>query len=121
MDIVTKRIYEKPEPGDGLRVLADRLWPRGISKDEAEIDLWLKEAAPSRELRKWFNHEPEKWKGFQERYARELREDTEALAELRKAAHGRSKITLLYAAKDHELNNAQVLKSFLEAQGYFKN
>ena len=119
MEIATKRVYEEAAPDDGLRVLVDRLWPRGVSKEAAHLDLWLKEAAPSPELRKWFNHEPDKWPDFQKKYAEELLADSNALSALQKAAHGRSKVTLLYAAKDHQLNNAEVLKHFLESQGYF--
>lgn len=74
-----KRVYEEPSPEDGFRVLVERLWPRGVSKERAELDLWLKDVAPSPELRKWFSHDPAKWKEFQERYAAELKEDKEAL------------------------------------------
>lgn len=113
MHIKLKRAYEPPEPEDGFRILVDRLWPRGVSKDSACIDLWLKEVAPSTELRKWFGHDPSKWKPFRTRYFRELDEQTEILAEL--LEHVRNgPVTLIYAAKDEEHNDAVALKEYLE-------
>ena len=107
-----KRVYDPPAPGDGKRILVDRLWPRGISKDEARVAEWLKEIAPSNELRKWFAHDPEKWAEFRRRYREELRSHEEVLGRLR--AEGKnSTITLLFAAKDSEHNNAVVLKELL--------
>lgn len=106
-----KRIYEKPSRADGTRVLVDRLWPRGVSKAAARIDAWLKDVAPSDALRKWFGHEPEKWPAFRKRYAAELRGNP-AVAELRRIVR-RGGVTLLYAAKDEERNNAVVLAAFL--------
>ncbi len=114
--IKTKRVYDEVEKDDGIRVLVDRLWPRGIKKEEVKIDLWLKEVAPSIELRKWFSHEPSRWKEFCKRYKEELRMDEEkkiALSELTKIAT-RKKLTLIYSAKDKEHNNAVVLKKLLE-------
>ncbi len=108
-----KRIYDAPAPDDGRRVLVDRLWPRGIAKNEARLDDWLKEIAPSDALRKWFGHDPAKWEEFRERYRSELRSRQEQLAELRTAAN-RGAVTLLYAAKDAEHNNAVVLKELLD-------
>jgi len=111
MSIAIKRIYDTPESGDGTRVLVDRLWPRGIAKDKAKIDLWLKDVAPSNALRKWFGHDPEKWPEFQRRYQKELNDNT-AFAEL-KTLCGQRKVTLLYAAKDQQHNNAVALHALL--------
>lgn len=112
MDIRVKRVYEAPSPGDGTRVLVDRLWPRGLTKEKAAVDVWLKELAPSTELRKWFNHEPEKWDTFQERYRKELKqrpEGWEQLSEL--VANG--PVTLLFGSKEERFNDAVALKAFL--------
>lgn len=110
--ILVKRVYDVPEASDGVRVLVDRLWPRGLSKASAQIDLWLKEIAPSDALRKWFNHEPEKWGRFKEDYFKELIEKKDAVLLLkRKAEH--ETVSLLYAAKDAERNNAVALREFL--------
>lgn len=110
-----KRIYEPKEPRDGYRVLVDRLWPRGLKKDEAAFDLWDKDIAPSSELRKWYGHRPELWSEFQRRYRQELAEPdaAAALAELRKIAAKRS-VTLLTATKDVAESHATVLKSLLQ-------
>ncbi|WP_298438815.1 DUF488 family protein [Geobacter sp.] len=108
-----KRIYDPPAPEDGTRVLVDRLWPRGIAKDEARIDEWLKEIAPSDELRKWFGHDPARWEEFRERYRRELEAKGEPLERLRALA-GKGTVTLLFAARDEEHNNAVVLKEILD-------
>lgn len=105
-----KRIYEPPAKDDGLRVLVDRLWPRGVKKDK--IDVWLKEIAPSPELRKWFHHEPRKFADFSKAYRAELAKNS-AVDELRKLARKHKTITLLYAAKDTENNHAAVLKRTL--------
>ena len=113
MQIRLKRAYEEPESQDGFRVLVDRLWPRGLSKEGAGIDLWLKEIAPSDGLRKWFGHDPAKWEEFRKRYFAELEEREESVEELRKKA-GNDLLTLLFGAKDEEHNNAVVLKEFLE-------
>jgi len=112
MAIKTKRIYEEHSDADGYRVLVDRLWPRGIKKENAHIDLWLKEVAPSNELRKWFAHDPEKWKQFQAKYKAELK-DSPALVELKSAIRANKTLTLLYGAKDEEHNQAVALKEFL--------
>ena len=111
-NVKTKRIYDPPEASDGSRVLVDRIWPRGISKDEAKLDLWLKEAAPSTDLRKWFGHDPERWEEFRRRYHAELRDNDESLAALRKLIEDGS-VTLLYGARDEAHNNAVALKEFL--------
>jgi len=105
-----KRVYEKPASTDGMRVLVDRLWPRGLKKTDAKIDLWMKEVAPSAELRKWFGHEPERFAEFKRRYKKELSKD--AFAELRKLGCGKT-VTLLYGAKDLEMNQAAVLFALL--------
>jgi uncharacterized protein YeaO (DUF488 family) len=111
--IRVKRVYEKPSPKDGLRVLVDRLWPRGLTEERAALQLWLKDVAPSTELRKWFGHDPAKWKQFQVRYRKELREkkDTLDLLQEKSAEHT---VTLLYGARDEEHNEAVVLKGVLE-------
>ena len=119
MRIEVKRIYEKPEKTDGFRVLVDRLWPRGLSKEKADIDLWLKEISTSTELRKWFGHDPDKWKGFQTRYRAELRKNRDAVSQLQKIAHQRN-VTLLYGARDQEHNEALVLQKFLASHGTAK-
>ncbi|MCC6981642.1 MAG: DUF488 domain-containing protein [Bauldia sp.] len=110
--IQTKRIYEPAAPGDGARVLVDRIWPRGIRREEAKLDLWLKDAAPSTELRKWFGHEPEKWAEFRKRYARELDAKPETLSALDPLL-AEGPVTLLFAAKDVERNNAEALRAYL--------
>src|SRR5262245_14464758 len=107
-----KRVYDKPSRGDGFRVLVERLWPRGLSKERAAVDLWLKDVAPSTELREWFSHDPAKWQEFQKRYRQELRGRKDAVNLLkRKSKEGR--VTLLYAARDEEHNSALALKSYL--------
>ena len=111
--IKLKRIYEEPAPDDGARVLVDRLWPRGVSKERARLDAWMKEIAPSTELRKWFAHDPEKWKDFQQKYRRELREHEDLLDGLRGLERERGTLTLLYGAKDERRNEAVVLMRLL--------
>lgn len=108
-----KRAYEPPLPADGARYLIDRLWPRGVSKERLALAGWLKDLAPSTELRRWFGHQPERWSTFQERYRSELAMQEEALAPLLAAAR-RGPITLVYAAKDETHNGALVLKALLE-------
>lgn len=109
-----KRAYDKPEDGDGQRILVDRLWPRGLSKDRAHIDHWAREVAPSDALRRWFGHDPEKWGEFQRRYREELRANGEVVAALRDRVGGR-RATLVYAAHDTQHNNAVALRDFLTA------
>ena len=109
-----KRIYEKPAQEDGWRVLVDRLWPRGMKKEAARIDAWMKEVAPSDALRKWFGHVPEKWSEFQRRYQSELSKKKEMIAELKKMEKQHGTLTLLYGAKDEEHNQAVALASFLK-------
>ncbi len=108
-----KRIYDPPGSQDGYRILIDRLWPRGISKDKARIDEWRKDLAPSDRLRKWFNHEPEKWEAFRRRYHEELRPKTKEVKDLAQKQRPKT-ITLLYGARDEKHNNAVALKELLE-------
>lgn len=110
-----KRIYLPPEPGDGSRFLVDRLWPRGVKKEKAELSGWVREAAPSGALRQWFGHDPAKWGEFQKRYRRELVSNALSLKPLLEAAR-KGKTTLLFAAKDERHNNAVVLRGWLEAK-----
>lgn len=107
-----KRVYDPSGPDDGRRVLVDRLWPRGLTKDAARLDEWLKEIAPSDDLRKWFGHDPARWDDFRKRYREELKSSGEFLERLRIEAE-QGTVTLLYGAKDTELNNAVVLKELL--------
>ena len=116
MRIGLKRAYEAPGREDGLRILVDRLWPRGLGKDQAGIDLWLKEIAPSNELRKWYGHEPEKWEEFCRRYFVELDARPEVVDQLRKQIRT-DPCTLVFAARDTEHNNAVALKEYLERTG----
>ena len=113
--ICIKRVYEEPSEDDGLRILVDRLWPRGLSKTKAKIDRWEKDLAPTTELRRWFGHDPAKWEEFEERYRAELEGKGEALARLRREANDGT-VTLLYAAKDEEHNNAVALKQYIEEE-----
>jgi uncharacterized protein YeaO (DUF488 family) len=108
-----KRAYEPASPTDGFRVLVDRIWPRGVSKEHAALDLWLKDIAPSTELRKWFDHDPGKWADFKKRYTRELTKLDEPV-QLLKQKGKRGTVTLVYGARDEEHNQALVLKAYLE-------
>jgi uncharacterized protein YeaO (DUF488 family) len=108
-----KRVYEAPADVDGLRVLVDRVWPRGLSKEKARIDHWLKDAGPSTALRKWFGHDPERWREFRRRYRAELAKHPDALDALRSLIRGR-RATLLYGARDEAHNQAVVLAELLE-------
>ncbi len=111
--IRTKRAYDPPSKSDGKRILIDRLWPRGIKKEDAKIDEWIRDAAPSTELRKWFSHDPAKWNECRSRYKDELKERADLLQRLRKESR-KGTITLVFAAKDSEHANAVVLKEVLE-------
>lgn len=113
--IFCKRIYEAPQPDDGYRVLVDRTWPRGIRKEDLALDDWRKDLAPSTELRNWFGHDPQRWAGFYQRYHAELKEQEEAVQSLLRQCAGRP-LTLLYAARDAEHNNAVALKAYLESR-----
>ena len=112
MKVALKRVYEPPSDADGARILVDRLWPRGLSKEKARVDLWLKEIAPTTELRQWFGHDPAKWDEFQRRYRAELKANDAAMSEL-KAALVSGPATLVYGAKDEAHNDAVVLAEYL--------
>ena len=112
MKLKLKRAYDEPSESDGLRILVDRLWPRGLTKEKARVDLWLKEIAPTTELRTWFGHDPARWPEFQERYRRELKANDEQVQLLKHELNKRS-VTLVYGAKDEEHNAALVLKEFV--------
>jgi uncharacterized protein YeaO (DUF488 family) len=112
MDVCLKRVYDPAEPTDGHRVLIDRLWPRGVSRDRAQLDDWVKELAPSKELRQWFGHEPERFDEFRLRYIQELRDQRPRLTSLRRRAR-EGRLTLVYAAHDAEHNDAVVLAEVL--------
>ncbi|WEV74585.1 DUF488 domain-containing protein [Bifidobacterium sp. ESL0798] len=115
MTIALKRVYEAAEDSDGYRVLVDRLWPRGISKVNAKLDLWLKEISPTTQLRKWFGHDPAKFDEFADKYRKELDGNTEVVDKLVSICREQPKVTLLYGAKDPERNQTVVLKDYLEA------
>lgn len=106
-----KRVYEQAEREDGMRILVDRLWPRGLTKEKAHVDLWLKDIAPSAELRKWFGHEPAKWDEFRGRYLQELKNNEKQTSILKEQLETKT-VTLLFASKDEEHNEAVVLKEF---------
>ena len=112
MTIAVKRVYEPAAESDGFRVLVDRLWPRGISKEKAKLDLWLPDIGPSTKLRQWFNHDPARWKEFRRRYHAELKEKRELVGEL-KAQAKKGSVTLLYSAKDEAHNQAVALRNHL--------
>jgi len=109
-----KRAYDEPSRQDGLRILVERLWPRGVSKEDAAVDLWLKDLAPSTELRKWFGHDPDKWNEFRKRYQSELKERGDLLT-LLKHRTTEGNVTFVYASRDEEHNSAVALKEYLEA------
>lgn len=111
-DVKLKRAYEPPSADDGARVLVDRLWPRGVRKTEAAVDHWLKDVAPSHELRRWFGHDPERWSEFRRRYKAELKSNPAALDELRSLVR-QGRVTLVYSAHDPDHNQAVVLKELL--------
>jgi uncharacterized protein YeaO (DUF488 family) len=116
MVIRIKRIYESAAEEDGFRILIDRLWPRGIEKEKAKIGMWLKEVAPSNELRKWFSHDPEKWEEFKMKYSKEIVAKQALLKEIMRIEEEKGTVTLLYSAKDKDHNNAVALKTILEKQ-----
>jgi uncharacterized protein YeaO (DUF488 family) len=111
--IKIKRIYDPPSDEDGYRVLVDQLWPRGLKKEEAQVDRWVKEIAPTTELRKWYNHDPDKWPEFKRRYFAELDEHTEFINEFTKTIKERN-VTFLFSSKELKLNNAVALKEYIE-------
>ena len=113
MSIQIKRVYDPPAASDGVRILADRLWPRGLSKASVKLDEWMKAIAPSNELRQWFGHDESKWAEFKKRYFKELDEHSDLIKQLIQKSRA-GKLTLLFAAKDVEHNNAVALKEYLE-------
>ncbi len=116
MTIAIKRVYEPASPADGVRVLVDRLWPRGLKKQEAKIDEWLRDLAPSNELRRWYHSQPDQWEAFRKKYLQELNQTDrqEGLHRLYELAHGKKRLTLLFASKKETQNNATVLKELLD-------
>ncbi len=118
MTIALKRVYQDPSPQDGARVLVDRLWPRGLTKDAAALDVWLKDLAPSNELRKWFHAHPQRWSAFRERYLKELSSEAAnaALQQLYELRTERRRLTLLFASKNEKQNNAVVLKQLVDGE-----
>lgn len=114
--IEIKRVYEPPAKTDGQRVLVDRIWPRGVAKEKAVLALWLKEIAPSTDLRKWFDHDPQRWTEFRKRFSAELDGNPDAVEELR-GLLAKGKVTLVYAAHDEEHNNAVALAAYLKEAG----
>lgn len=115
MSVQLKRAYESQSESDGYRVLVDRLWPRGVSKQDAKIDLWLKEIAPSNDLRKWFGHDPAKWDEFRKRYAQELDNSPEIVKQLSNLVEEQP-VTLIYGAKNEQFNQAVALKEYLDTK-----
>lgn len=120
MPVQIKRVYDDAEKSDGLRVLVDRLWPRGLSKEDAQVDEWLKDVGPSKELRQWFNHDPDKFDEFKKKYKKELEDNEEQQEELEKLKEWtikhKKKLTLVFGAKDEENNQAVVLKEIMDRQ-----
>ncbi len=112
--IKIKRVYDSPAAEDGFRILVDRLWPRGMSKEKAELGLWMKEIAPSNELRQKFSHEAEKWPDFQKAYRKELEEKKSLLSQIKQLEKEKRTVTLVYSARETQHNNAQALKEVLE-------
>ena len=118
MTVVLKRVYDPPEVADGVRLLVDRLWPRGLSKERAKIDEWLRDLAPSNELRQWYHARPRQWEAFRKKYLKELTlpQAQDALSRLYHFVHGKKRITLLFASKNEEQNNATVLKELIDGK-----
>lgn len=114
MTIRIKRVYEEPDKADGRRILVDRLWARGVSKDRAKVDVWAKEIAPSTELRRWYGHDPNKWTEFKSRYAAELDVNFDQVEEIVKEVQA-GVVTFLYSSKEEQLNNAVALKQYIES------
>ncbi len=113
MNIHLKRVYEPPSDSDGVRLLVERLWPRGLSKDRAKIDVWMRDVAPTPALRRWYQHEPSRWAEFRRRYTAELKANVDQIRDLKKTI-GRKKVTFVFASKEEKKNSATVLKAFLE-------
>ena len=113
MAVKLKRVYLKPLKSDGCRILVDRLWPRGLSKQKARVDHWLRDIAPSAAVRKWYGHEPTRWPGFRRRYGAELKKNKEVVAELKNLLKVHKTVTFLFSSKEERLNNAAALKAWL--------
>lgn len=113
--IKIKRVYEQPTKDDGFRILVDRLWARGLTKEKAQINLWLKDIAPSNELRKWYNHDPKKWNLFKEKYRKELKGKEELLGQIKELEKEYKTVTLLYSSKEEKLNNAAALAEIIKS------
>jgi uncharacterized protein YeaO (DUF488 family) len=113
MKIQTKRIYERPGKADGVRILVDRIWPRGVSREKANVAYWAKDIAPSNELRRWYHHDHEKWDKFRDRYFKELDQNTDGIKELLEQFK-RETVTLVFSSKELDLNNAAALKEYIE-------
>jgi uncharacterized protein YeaO (DUF488 family) len=114
MTISVKRVYDPPAPSDGCRILVDRLWPRGLAKADAAIDLWAKDASPSNELRRWYGHDPDKWAEFKRRYAAELEERPEALEPVLERVRARTRVPFVFSSRETRFNNAVALKEHVE-------
>lgn len=114
MLIKVKRVYDLPEEDDCFRILVDRLWPRGLSKQKAKLDFWMKDVAPTNDLRRWYSHEPEKWQEFQKKYKEELKPKQDLLLEIKRLEKEKGTVTLVYSSKEANINNAVALKVFLE-------
>lgn len=114
--IQVKRVYEEPAKEDGFRILVDRLWPRGLTKERAHVDLWMKEIAPTDALRKWFGHEPEKWPEFEKRYRMELGNKKELFAEIKRWEKEKGTVTLLFGRRDEKQNQAVILADILKGK-----
>jgi uncharacterized protein YeaO (DUF488 family) len=114
LNIKLKRAYKSAEPADGLRILVERLWPRGVSKEEAHLEDWCKDIAPSNELRKWYGHQVERWPSFRKKYIEELERNADVVSELYQRCEGKT-VTFIYAAHDEAHNSAVVLKDFMES------
>ena len=110
-----RRVYDKPDPSDGIRILVDRLWPRGLSKEAAKVDVWVKSLSPSHELRKWYSHDPDKWEEFKKRYFSEMDGNPAEVKSLMEQIRG-NRVTFLYSSTEKRLNNAEALKLYLEMQ-----
>lgn len=114
MLIKVKRVYDLPEEDDCFRILVDRLWPRGLSKQKAKLDFWMKDVAPTNDLRHWYSHEPEKWQEFQKKYKEELKPKQDLLLEIKRLEKEKGTVTLVYSSKESNINNAVALKVLLE-------
>jgi uncharacterized protein YeaO (DUF488 family) len=112
--IKIKRVYDPPSNDDGSRILVDRLWPRGMSKEKAKLDFWIKEIAPTNELRHWYGHEPENWEEFQKRYEKELESKQDLIDQIKKTEDVKGTVTLVYSSAEKKRNNAAALKELLE-------